>query len=384
MQLGFIDFSRDERNKILATLDLLGEHTALDELGIGTIRDAYADILFPGISTIQTRAKYFVLIPHLFNIAAIHQFSNGRELHKWLTNREDKLVETLVRNSGDEYGIIGSRALQQQRAVKQKPSSIYWNGLRTFGILRDSKASISAVCNAACAIAKRKSNVKLKADSETFDDMTADSAEFTLFSPISPDYELDTAITINLTHKEAAYLADKITNATSSKGTLLAFLIINSLNCDSFDEIPTDILPQTIRDDYLRAKAFSDFIFGAHIRYNVIYSEYRDTDMAVKFTAWRDEFDARNFELTDILTRVSCNYATGKFCESFLAEVRKNDTDAIDELLITREIAVKAERAKLRKPTEYPYARPVYNNKLDFRFGTAKTIISDIISGLEQ
>ena len=57
MQIGFIDFSKEERNKILATLKLLGTQTALDELGIGVIRDAYADILFPGISTIQTRAK---------------------------------------------------------------------------------------------------------------------------------------------------------------------------------------------------------------------------------------------------------------------------------------------------------------------------------------
>ncbi len=69
MQIGFIDFSKEERNKILATLKLLGTQTALDELGIGVIRDAYADILFPGISTIQTSAKYFVLIPYLFNRA---------------------------------------------------------------------------------------------------------------------------------------------------------------------------------------------------------------------------------------------------------------------------------------------------------------------------
>ncbi len=70
MQIGFVDFSKEERNKVLATLKLLSTQTALDELGIGTIRDAYSDILFPGISTIQTRAKYFVLIPYLFELAA--------------------------------------------------------------------------------------------------------------------------------------------------------------------------------------------------------------------------------------------------------------------------------------------------------------------------
>lgn len=76
MQIGFIDFSKEERNKILATLKMLDTPTALDELGIGVIRDAYADILFPGISTIQTRAKYFVLMPYLFDKASSLGFSN--------------------------------------------------------------------------------------------------------------------------------------------------------------------------------------------------------------------------------------------------------------------------------------------------------------------
>ena len=79
MQIGFIDFSKEERNKVLATLKLLSTQTALDELGIGSIRDAYSDILFPGISTIQTRAKYFVLIPYLFEKAAKQKLSNGSE-----------------------------------------------------------------------------------------------------------------------------------------------------------------------------------------------------------------------------------------------------------------------------------------------------------------
>ena len=57
MQIGFIDFSQGERNRILSTLRLLGDQTALDELGIGSVRDAYADLLFPGISPQDCIAK---------------------------------------------------------------------------------------------------------------------------------------------------------------------------------------------------------------------------------------------------------------------------------------------------------------------------------------
>ena len=40
MEIGWIDFSKDERSKILSVLDLLGEKGVLDELGISQIRDA--------------------------------------------------------------------------------------------------------------------------------------------------------------------------------------------------------------------------------------------------------------------------------------------------------------------------------------------------------
>lgn len=96
MQLGWIDFSREERNKVMATLDLLSTTTALDELGIGTLRDRYADILFPGISTIQTRAKYFVIIPYIFKLAESQNFKRVSDTIPWVNKIEDNLVSILV------------------------------------------------------------------------------------------------------------------------------------------------------------------------------------------------------------------------------------------------------------------------------------------------
>jgi len=64
-QLGWIDFSPNEREKVKNVLAMLAEKGTLDELGIGQVRDAFADLLFPGISTIQTRAKYFITVPRI-------------------------------------------------------------------------------------------------------------------------------------------------------------------------------------------------------------------------------------------------------------------------------------------------------------------------------
>jgi len=62
MQMGWIDFSKKERGDVTTILRLLGTPSALDEIGIGTIRDGFSNRLFPGLLTQQTRAKYFVLI----------------------------------------------------------------------------------------------------------------------------------------------------------------------------------------------------------------------------------------------------------------------------------------------------------------------------------
>ena len=61
LNIGWIDFSKKDRDIAMSVLRQLTEQGAMDELGIGTVRDAFSDILFPGTSTIQTRAKYLFL-----------------------------------------------------------------------------------------------------------------------------------------------------------------------------------------------------------------------------------------------------------------------------------------------------------------------------------
>ena len=53
MQLGWIDFSKEDRQKAFDVINLLSEQGAVDELGIGVIRDAFANYFFPGTSTME-------------------------------------------------------------------------------------------------------------------------------------------------------------------------------------------------------------------------------------------------------------------------------------------------------------------------------------------
>lgn len=49
MKLGYIHNNREEQTRVMQVLKMTSESVAL---GIGRIRDAFADRMFPGISTL--------------------------------------------------------------------------------------------------------------------------------------------------------------------------------------------------------------------------------------------------------------------------------------------------------------------------------------------
>jgi len=64
--LAWIDFDPEERRRAQTLIDLFKQPEARDELGLGTIRDGLADLLFPGTSTIQTRIRYMLFVPWIY------------------------------------------------------------------------------------------------------------------------------------------------------------------------------------------------------------------------------------------------------------------------------------------------------------------------------
>lgn len=75
MKLGYIHSNREEQTRVMQVLRMTSESVALDELGIGRIRDAFADRMFPGISTLQKHMKYFSLMPQLYRKATEKRYN---------------------------------------------------------------------------------------------------------------------------------------------------------------------------------------------------------------------------------------------------------------------------------------------------------------------
>lgn len=126
MELGWIDFSKTERSKILSVLDLLSESGTLDELGIAPVRDGFSNLFFPGTTTIQTRAKYFFIVPYALKQLERSSETNPNRVFKALDAIEKTCGQTFLEQNSNENGIIGKRSLQSGGWVKRTPADIYW------------------------------------------------------------------------------------------------------------------------------------------------------------------------------------------------------------------------------------------------------------------
>jgi hypothetical protein len=125
----WLDYSERERREMLDIVDLFREHDKRDELGVGSVRDAFADMLFPGTSTIMTRARYFLLVPWAYQRLERLRVRSA-EIAARARQAELNLVEPIER-SGDKDGNIGKLA---KTTLKRLPSSVYWQGLSVWGI----------------------------------------------------------------------------------------------------------------------------------------------------------------------------------------------------------------------------------------------------------
>src|SRR5690242_63886 len=62
----WLDHSERDQRRVLDAIDRFKETDTRDELGLGPLRDGFADLFFPGTSTIQTRARYFLFVPWVY------------------------------------------------------------------------------------------------------------------------------------------------------------------------------------------------------------------------------------------------------------------------------------------------------------------------------
>ena len=97
MEIGFVSFNQEALNRANKVMKLLQGQGAIDELGLGRIRDAFSNTMFPGLSVLQTHAKYFMLMPSLYAHLERKYISDTCEARKIVRDNEIKLTDRLMK-----------------------------------------------------------------------------------------------------------------------------------------------------------------------------------------------------------------------------------------------------------------------------------------------
>lgn len=394
MQLGWIDFSKEDRQKALDVINLLSEQGAVDELGIGIVRDAFANYFFPGTSTIQTRAKYFLIVPYILRDAVDGRY--GKDVNRILraidTEEKECGIKLLESNPKAE-GVIGTRVLPKGW-VARKPSDIYWNGIRTYGIFCDYGLSIPEYVSLAVKLNTQKSSAKLgnrndEAEENEKDDSDAGDIMNVSFwnLPIYHDNWRDN-LTIELTNEEAFYLDKQIQKG--AKGTLLEYVLKNHIDMNKYEDFVSMAaeLSEKVEEKlaYMMKLAceFNNLVYMARVRFNVMLSEEENEVAVSEWDRLKPQVKRRaNVDLSAVFNKLELhNPGTYLFLSKLQEAFKALDIDAADELIKKRERQLKGiNRAKLNRTKEFDHSKWVGGGELDYRFSNARRIINDIYSG---
>lgn len=393
MPLGWIDFSKSERSKVLSVLELLSEPGTLDELGIAPIRDGFSELFFPGTMTLQTRAKYFFIVPYALRDMELGRETSPARAMRELDRVEQECGKKFVENNPNMVGIIGSNALAAGGWVKRGPANIYWAGLRKYGIFQNPDLSLSEYVRVVCALKAERTNTLSLGnrndnadDSKDQDDQDAGSVAGYRFWNI-PTYQYDWKdnLVMELTPEEGAFLKKQM--VSRYQDSMLAYVLENHVDaffqCSSFQELKSIIhlFPKEMQDDYYLALQFSDFLEVINTLYNVIISDGKNAEAVQLWNTMKDILDDyASVDLTRIVNRLKVyNSALVRFLTEAKEAMLAHDETALRNTIIRRERELKTSRAKVLHPGEFEDDAWFGIGTLDYRFTVAKRILSDIV-----
>jgi Family of unknown function (DUF6361) len=286
---GWLDTDSEQRRKMLEVVELFKEEGTVDELGIGSIRDALADSLFPGTSVLHTRLRYVLFIPWLMQLAAARK-SSAAEMSAEFRTLEYRLIDSLL-VGGERPGVIGNTA---RSSLKRMPSGMYWAALGAWRI-RTGDFSPDGYFRRQYDYRQLSVRTSKADDPEASELLPATGLDPHLPQP--PDDWLR-AVDFALTPEEEQYLSDLI--ATSTRGSMLSWLIWNQPgnNPDYVWEIDNlNNAPEQLRDLIDHARRFHTVIHGAALVYNLLLARKSGRDDMVaeyedRLDQWRSELNA--------------------------------------------------------------------------------------------
>lgn len=258
---------------------MFSEPESRDELGLGQIRDALSDTLFPGTSVLLTRARYLLFVPWFYREGARLR-RQGSQLSSWVDTQERRLIGAL-RNGGDSSGLIGGVVGEQ---VQNLPSTIYWNSLRRFGILRYDGTPTQ--------VAGLRQVSRPSVDSTEYLEQSDVVWDSNMPGPPGDFFAL-TSCDFSLTRQEAEWLAERI--CLAAPDTLLENLVGKGnrrpdIARFAWDDAEVNAATGPVRDAVNEARRFAVAMHGAALLYNVLLAERAEQLGLAQHEGRRDHF----------------------------------------------------------------------------------------------
>ena len=263
----WLDYSERDRNRMMRIVDGFRETSSRNDLGLDRIAGSFSEMLFPGVTVQQRRARYLLFVPWIY----LHLEGQGvkpAEVHNRLRGLEVRLIDAL-RRSEDDAGLIGSRSREN---LQRFPSNIFWSGLRRWQIFLFPGSQDQYHASLGALYRERRRSADRSDDGEPL--YAVSTATWHPSLPGPPADFLETS-SFEMTYEEAEFLQERI--ESSQPGTLLALLVGLGEGCEAvqspWQHPYLADFPDHIRRQLRHARAFSEAAHGATLLYNHMLAE---------------------------------------------------------------------------------------------------------------
>ena len=290
--LTWLDYSERDRRKAMGIIDLFRETGTIDELGLARVGSSFSDLFFPGTSTIQTRACYFLLVPWMFLQTERGKVKSSEARARF--RRAERNLNRRLCQGNDEWGLFGRVAGD---ALKRFPSDVYWSGLGSWGILTF-PGHQWAYFRSLDAFYRRRA--KFESTGGDREGRRPPPANWHPNLPDPPSGFPQADLTVALRRQDAEYLRERI--QAQHPESLLAVLAGRADRADLEAGRPWELahhpeVSAVLRDQLHDAKLFAICMQGAALVYNLMLAELkRPGEWTEKHRAnlaeWADKIDA--------------------------------------------------------------------------------------------
>ena len=401
--IGWLDYSEADRRQMRELLSMFETPGTVDDLGIGTLRDSISNKLFPGTSIIQTRARYFLFIPWIFQRA---EERHPTSVVGKAEDMERRLIDA-IRKSDDLDGLIGRQA---GKDVRNLPSTIYWTGLSEYGIFLHPGLSRSQYGRRIARGTRRPADVE-----DELVERSDSSWQRSIPEPPERFFHFEKA-DFRLSRPEAEWLSEQVLSSEQLRGPTLLGSYVRALRArpvapvGMFWEAPlppdvttaTGLLVQ-------HAQRFSALVQGSALVYNLMLAQTRDRDgddqlahaRRSNLRIWADEATALDLPswANDLDGFWQAIYGSGGRARSSARDF----TTAWAELIATCKLKELADNAKARdlirtREIQHKRAQARFANnarlqawngasgldRLEFRWGQVQRFLEDLAAGLSN